>query len=382
MALTLYRNLYNDHVVSAALKFYENPSDKQNRAALVYELASSPYGGLKSHFAHAVLYDDNPFSKAAESGDAGGVLFDLAAADLDFLQRLAQSCSQSLCLPELAAGVACLEFDFAAKKWGENTDALAHFHRENGRGAFAKYYGFIFEDCLLGVKNLDPIKLSDMVGYELQRGEVVQNTERFLKGLPSNNILLYGDRGTGKSATVKALLNEYAQKGLRIVELSKEHLHKFGELLKLLSDSALKFIIFIDDLTFESADSKYTALKAVLEGSLCARPSNVLIYATSNRRHIVKERHSEREFDDVHRADAIEEALSLSDRFGMTITFVSPNQETYLLIVEKMARLRGLTVPTEELKKKAIQWEMANNGRSPRTAKQFIDFMEGEHKNG
>jgi len=263
--------------------------------------------------------------------------------------------------------------------WSSLLEELSDFYRKNGWGMFARYKGFTWDgNNLKAVEYLDPIKLSHLINYERQKSIVIKNTLAFLKGYRVNNILLYGSKGTGKSSTVKAILNEYYNQGLRVIEISKDNLHTFPKLIEIIKDVPLKFIIFIDDLTFEDSENNYNQLKAVLEGGLEARPDNVVIYATSNRRHLVKETFSDRMGfgnDDIHFEDSLQEKLSLADRFGIVVTFSAPNQKEYLEIVDAIAKSRGIEV-TEELHQKAIQWEMNYNGKSPRTARQFIDWIE------
>ncbi|HHX62169.1 MAG TPA: ATP-binding protein [Epulopiscium sp.] len=270
--------------------------------------------------------------------------------------------------------------------WKERIDDLAYFHKENGSGMWAEFKGFVWEgEQLQGVLSLDPIRMDSLIGYEIERQKVIDNTLAFLDGYPANNMLLYGGRGTGKSSTVKALLNEYYDKGLRIIEISKDHLSTFPKVIRQIKDYPQKFILFIDDLSFEDGKGAYTSLKAVLEGGLETRPSNVVIYATSNRRHLIKEKFSDRAglssvnaSDEVRAADTMQEKLSLSDRFGITVTFTTPNQKQYLEIVEGLAKSRNIAIPKEDLYRKAIQWEMWYNARSPRTATQFIDWLESQ----
>lgn len=270
--------------------------------------------------------------------------------------------------------------------WKDEIDDLTNFHRKHGSGMWAKFKGFIWEgEKLQGVMSLDPIRMHNLIGYEIERQKVIDNTLAFLEGYPANNMLLYGGRGTGKSSTVKALLNEYYDKGLRIIEISKEHLSTFPKVIRTIKDYPQKFILFIDDLSFEDGSGAYTSLKAVLEGGLESRPSNVVIYATSNRKHLIKEKFSDRAglisgnaSDEVRAVDTMQEKLSLSDRFGITVTFSTPDQKQYLEIVEGLAKSRALRITKEELHRKAVQWEMWYNARSPRTATQFIDWLEGQ----
>jgi len=271
--------------------------------------------------------------------------------------------------------------------WAKQLEALAAFYRHHGSGLFARYRGFLWERVdgkgqLVGIEYPDPIRLQDLIGYEKPRQVVIDNTLKFLQGYIANNVLLYGDRGTGKSSTVKALLNEYAHLGLRIIELPQPYLADLPQVLRQIKNKPQKFIIFIDDLAFADTEETYTPLKAVLEGGLESRPRNVVIYATSNRRHLIKERFSERAGlfadnaeDEVRAAETIQEKLSLADRFGITVTFLTPNQEKYLEIVEGLAAQRGLKIEREFLHREALRWEMKQNGRSPRTARQFIDWL-------
>jgi hypothetical protein len=193
--------------------------------------------------------------------------------------------------------------------------------------------------------------------------------------LPANNVLLYGDRGTGKSSTVHALLNEYKDKSLRMIEISKGDINDLTVIRELISASPMKFIIFIDDLSFDSHEDSFGELKAALEGSLSSKQSNCLIYATSNRRHLIKENFSDRE-NDVNRGDTLQEELSLSDRFGLSITFLNPNKQDYFDIVTKLAMDRGIEV-TEEILAQAEVWALRAGGRSPRRAKQYLDYVVG-----
>ncbi len=257
---------------------------------------------------------------------------------------------------------------------------LTQWYSQHGVGLFGGAT-FLSWDAsmkkLLPVAAPDSITLAQLIGYESQKQELRDNTTQLLHGLPSNNILLYGDRGTGKSSLVKAMGNLFADQGLRIIEMSKDDLADFPQLLHCLQGRGLKFIIFVDDLSFEPAESQYKHLKAILEGGLASRPQHIVIYATSNRRHLIRETMAERN-DDVHFNDAIQEKLSLADRFGLTITFSSPDQGDYLNIVKGIAKQRGLAIDDAELVRRAVQWERFQNGRSGRTAKQFVDQLQGQ----
>ncbi|SHM56204.1 hypothetical protein SAMN05660826_01333 [Caldanaerovirga acetigignens] len=270
--------------------------------------------------------------------------------------------------------------------WENFVDDLAEFYKKVGCGIFGKYWAFRVKEKdgkldLIGIAEPDPIRIHDIIGYEEQKMEVLRNTEQFVKGFKANNVLLYGDRGTGKSSTVKAMLHEFGERGLRIVEVLKYQLTCLPQIISLLRTRPQRFIVFIDDLSFEEHETEYKYLKAILEGSLEKTPENLLIYATSNRRHIVKEFTKDRT-DELKPKDTVQEKLSLSDRFGITVVFPSPDQEAYLEIVEGIAKKRGINLDGETLRKLALRWELWNNQRSGRTARQFIDDLEGRLASG
>lgn len=244
--------------------------------------------------------------------------------------------------------------------------------RTHGSGIFARYKAFTFDGELHPIENPDTVKLSDLKNYEEQRNQVVDNTVCFLSGKPAQNVLLYGDRGTGKSSTVKAIMNE--SKRLRMVEVSKNDIALLPNLFRRLRDIPLHFIVLIDDLSFSENDDRFGILKGVLEGSLAAKPENILIYATTNRRKIIRETIAERE---VSGADAIDESMSLSDRFGLFVTFMKPDKRVYLDIVRKLAEDKRLDVPEEQLFAAAERFALKRGGRSPRTARQFVDWVDG-----
>ena len=263
----------------------------------------------------------------------------------------------------------------------QGVSALAAFFRRHGTGLFARYPGCTWvgesERYPLGLRGIDqpdPIRLEDMVLYEQQRGALVENTRLLLAGLPAANVLLYGDKGTGKSATVKALLTTFFTQGLRIVEVPLASLTHLPSVFALLRRQPGKFIVFVDDLAFSDSCPEYTALKTVLEGGLEARPANVVVYATSNRRNIVRQRFSERQ-DDVNERDTLEEKFSLSDRFDIRLTFAAPSQDEYLQIVRALMAARGLCLPWDDVRPQAIAWTVSHNGCSPRVARQFVDHL-------
>ncbi len=266
---------------------------------------------------------------------------------------------------------------------------MADFFYRNGLGLFGRYRAFRWQldsqgrGQLAGVEAADPIRLENLVGYEEQRKPLLDNIEAFVAGKPANNVLVYGERGTGKSSTVKALLNAYQDKGLRLVEVHPSHLNDYQEILPHLRGRREKFILFVDDLSFEENETSYKGLKALLEGTVEATPANVILVATSNRRHLIREFFDDRAGElqkdgEIHGADTVEEKLSLSDRFGLVVSFYSPDQETYLRMVENWAKEEGIRMPAPELHRRALQWEKSNNVRSGRTARQFINDLKGK----
>lgn len=424
-SLMMFRILLGDEVIRKFSVLLHACSDKKHDLTAFIVAYSNFFaelityqtqnGSLKTcspgeYVVNRIMYGETPFSKMAEQVDYNslpqyviraaesdlstlGVISSVSSDDIKkvWLDGTAHdNASAVINLPEWESGISDNPIFSPDKPWGECVKALADFFRKNGSGMFACYKGFIWErfdrkGFLRGIASPDPVRLDDFIGYELQRKQVVENTLQFLNGFEANNMLLYGDRGTGKSSTVKALLNEYHAKGLRMIEMPKQLLSDFHEVLRIVQGSPLKFIIFVDDLAFEDDEDSYTSLKAVLEGGLESKPRNLVIYATTNRRHLIKERFSERRGlasaspnDEVHAADTMQEKLSLADRFGITVTFESPDQDKYLEIVDGLAEKRGLAVSKEILHREAIRWEMWYNGRSPRTALQFINWLEGQ----
>jgi uncharacterized protein len=271
---------------------------------------------------------------------------------------------------------------FQTKSWGELVEDIARYYQQSGVGIFGKYRALTWQDRLIGIAHPDRIKIEDLVGYAEQKDILINNTQSLLLDKPALNILLYGGKGTGKSSLVKGLLNRYAGTQLRLVEVSKSAMINLPQILELLTDLPQKFIIFIDDLSFEADDEAFKALKVVLEGSVTAKPANVVVYATSNRRHLVREFFGDRprpqDADDIHRWDTTQEKLSFSDRFGITLTFEPADQVKYLEIVSHLANSAKLPIFGDELESHALQWATRHNGRSGRSARQFIDYLCGK----
>jgi predicted AAA+ superfamily ATPase len=363
----------------------------------------------RSHLVGRLLDDENPFSLAAERGELTSALVEQTLRDLRTLRALFDLEAKTLiglieaAVPELEGAwapwrdpepgaelsrrgeprrVIARELA-AAEDWGELIETLAGHHAAHGAGLFGRYRAFRWEGGdLRPVPRPDPVRLGGLIGYEKEREPLLENTERLLAGLPAHHALLYGLPGTGKSSTVKAVLNEYADRGLKLIELAKEDLRELQTLLDALRNRGPRFVLFIDDLSFEEHEVEYKSLKALLEGSIQEPPENVRLYATSNRRNLIRERFSERdEADDVHWRDTMQEKLSLAARFGLRITFPAPDQKRYLEIVSGLVRERGMKIPDSELRERAILWDRWHVGRSGRTARQFVDELEAELAN-
>jgi uncharacterized protein len=353
-----------------------------------------------SYLQRQIAYADNAFSQPVQRLGLEALppaLVQAAAYDLGLLQQLhdldshqvAQWVQQvgDLAVPPLVWHVAPPvppPFGFeGATPWSAALPALAQHYCQQGVGQLAQYRVFTWQrGDLQGIASPDPIRLHHLTAYDHPRRQLIQNTLALLKGYRALNVLLYGGRGTGKSSLVKALLNEYATQGLRLVEVPKDDLRALPQIVERLRPAPQKFIIFVDDLSFEDDDDAFKALKVVLEGSVTARPQNVVVYATSNRRHLVREYFSDRprpsDQDEVQAWDTMQEKLSFSDRFGLTLTFEAADQPTYLAIVRHLAEQAHLTLAPEVLTYQALQWATRHNGRSGRTARQFIDWLTAE----
>lgn len=248
---------------------------------------------------------------------------------------------------------------------------------KQGYGIFAKHPMFVYSDKGLSpVLNPDPQRLITLIGYNQQQGPLIANTLSLLGGNSASNALLYGDAGTGKSSTIKAIVNEYYEMGLRLVEIKKSNLHLMPDLMHELKDNPLKFIIFVDDLTFTQQDENFSALKSVLEGSASTQNRNAVIYATSNRRHLIKENMADRQ-GGLNESDTIQETMGLAARFGLTVTFQRPDREVYQRIVKEYANEFQLFLDEKTLITKAEAYAIRNGGRSPRAAKQFVQLEKG-----
>ncbi len=386
--LVVFRNLLEDRVVAplgdAMFHLAKGDDDLAALEALAeFERRLFEHGTCwTSYLLDAVLDDENVYiTKYAVDGRGGNPILDKAVdRELYYLGQLGQ-----LKLDDLLEGVEdetaqlfnvlprweTCDADFAA----EYADRVEHISTR-GYGMFATHHMFVVENGkVVPVRHPDMQSLEDLPGYERERAKIVENTEALLAGLPANNILLYGDAGTGKSSAIKAIANEYAPRGLRLVEIKKSQLFDLPEVMESLQSNPLKFVVFIDDLSFTTDDKDFAALKAILEGSVFGRGSNVVVYATSNRRHLVKETMEDRAGTDIHESDTRQELMSLSARFGLIITFMQPDRKKYAGIVEALAAKAGLEDDVDSLLMRAERFALRAGGRSPRAARQFVDLV-------
>ena len=276
-----------------------------------------------------------------------------------------------------------------AKDENEFFDMVTDFYKAYGVGMFGLNKAFRIEECgdnnirFRAINNMDKVVLSDLVGYEIQKQKLVENTEAFVEGRKANNVLLFGDSGTGKSTSIKAIVNEYYDQGLRMIEIYKHQFKDLSNVIAQIKNRNYRFIIYMDDLSFEEFEIEYKFLKAVIEGGVETKPDNILIYATSNRRHLVREKFSDKEErrDDLHSSDTVQEKLSLVARFGVSIFFCAPDKKQFQNIVKTLAERHQVEMPEEELLLEANKWELQHGGLSGRTAQQFIDYLCGKNEN-
>ena len=353
-------------------------------ANVLYCVREAGFSNLSALLLDHLKYDDSAFGRACAQGREDARFLEAARQDTAMLSAIA-----ALSFPALKAAM--------AERWPEDRQALSALpelepgapltleplldsFRHGGVGIFARGRAFLWEDgALTMVQNPDHIDYADMIGYAWQRQEVLDNTRQLLEGRPANNVLLHGDSGTGKSATIKSLINIPEFYNLRVIEVSKSSLQELTKLVRLVSGHTQKFILYIDDLTFEKEDRGYSALKTALEGGLENRPANVAIYATSNRRHLIRETFDDRQGGDVHREETIQERTSLSERFGLRIPYLSLSKPEFLNMVRELAEHEKLAIPPETLAREAGIWEIQHGGRTPRVARQLMDALHAKY---
>ena len=375
-SLAVFRSLLSDPVVKALGKFLEAPS-VDGYAAFVSTLYETDKRTLAGYIQHIVNNDENAYIRMIGRGlSPWPDMEENVWQELEILQKAASV------TPEVLREM--LNWEGYLPTFGVKELNLADSYRERcanigryGYGIYAKHRMFYLnaENKIIPVQNPDQTRLTSLIDYQREQQIIVDNTLALLEGKPAANILLTGDAGTGKSSTVKAVVNELHDRGLRILEVRKEQLHAIPAILDELNTNPLKFILFIDDLSFQRDDDNFSALKAILEGSVSAKSRNVVIYATSNRRHLVKETFSSREGDEVHRNDTLQEIISLSERFGIQVTFQKPTKQVYLGIVHHLAKEKGVTMPESELDMLAERYALGRGGRSARAATQFVDGL-------
>ena len=424
--LVIYRGMEEDGILlrlsDICQRFYSGDYDKDNLITEIYEQIHSlldlatRYGFNKNlwhnYLAFQLAMSENPFTMVSEKvGGNDGTVNAFAKADFQIFKKLFDydfspiekaleiNCFSVICNYE-AVGKSKQIFNksvsekvqelSAAIEKADDEDALyrivTDFYKKYGVGKFGlnkafRVAGSEAEDILTPITNTGDMLLSDIIGYESQKQKLIENTEAFVSGRQANNVLLFGDAGTGKSTSIKAILNEYYSRGLRMIEVYKHEFQYLSQIIAEIKNRNYRFIIYMDDLSFEEFEIEYKYLKAVIEGGLETKPDNVLIYATSNRRHLIRETWSDRSDmsqDELHRSDTMQEKLSLAARFGVTIGYYRPKQQEYFEIVKQLAKkYPQITLSEEELCLKANQWELSHGGISGRTATQFIANLAG-----
>lgn len=380
-SLSVFRELLEDPVISALKQYLSCKGDVSQQISLYSDFVNKVYSCGKDSFAlyvSGVINDsENVYIRTVAMGkEPSKELKTCVEKELSILQTVA-SVTPALLINELEYEGYLAEFTVERINIVDDYRNRVKNVRIFGYGMYSKHRMFYLDDNnrIVPVRNPDSTRLTSLIDYKREQKIIMDNTLSLLEGKPAANILLTGDAGTGKSSTVKAVVNELYTQGLRIIEVRKEQLRVLPTLLDELSTNPLKFIIFIDDLSFLNGDDNFNALKAVLEGSVSAKSGNVVIYATSNRRHLVKETFSSRDGDDIHRNDTMQEILSLSARFGIHVSFYKPDKTTYLHIVSSLAAEKGIDIPEEELFILAERFALEKGGRSARAARQFVDSL-------
>lgn len=393
--LVLYRDLLNDPVIELACELWHYQKANQYSQIENYYfhlqsllLKQKSVMGWKMYVGEWIASSENMFSLLSEKGIEEQSVLELAENDMKILQQIYHY-DWSIIEKKLSIKSSILNqsnaldkevCDILETKTGmEAVKSLKLYYEKKGCGDFRKYAAFKWHSSmgLTGIEAYDSIGFGDLTGYDLQKKTLCENTEFFINGLKANNVLLYGDKGTGKSSSVKALLNEYKEKKLRMIEITKEQFYHFPDIINIVKDRGYKFIVYIDDLSFEEFETEYKHFKAILEGGLETKPQNVVVYVTSNRRNIIKETWKDQmeASNDMHISDSMQEKISLADRFGITLTYPSPDKNLYLRMVRDLAVKEKFDVSEEFLFQEALKWEMRYHGRSGRSARQFMDYM-------
>lgn len=409
--LILYRDLKFEDTIRMFCALDKNSTNVSKTISKMLEVAGEYglHGNLWANIlALALAYNENVYSKATEIvGETSGSINTFAIHDFRILRELIHF------IPNINGDLLKEIYNYEgngrdsklvntrvrdrilrlskqlmeAYSDNEFKDIITEFYKEYGVGKFGLNKAFRIEEGsdlktanIIPITRVEHVYLNDIIGYDLQKKKLIENTESFIKGKPANNCLLYGDAGTGKSSSVKAIVNEYYDKGLRIIEIYKHQFRYLSDILEQLKDRNYKFIIYMDDLSFEESELEYKYLKAILEGGFGRRPENVLIYATSNRRHLIREsfRDKTETDEELHTRDTVEEKLSLSARFGEKIYYGSPDKKEFNSIVLALAKKHNIDMDESEILSKANMWELSHGGMSGRSATQFITYLQSQ----
>ncbi len=382
--LSAFRSLLDTPMLKNALQLLDAAARRDGEGALAaydqmfYRLKAEGYSGLGTWMWDTLRYTETPYGDLAGSGRSDPELEGAARRDVDALLQLARLGAEDIRValkPILTEEYVSVLDNLPAWETGApfTFEELSAFYRENGAGLYAKYRAFLWEEGqLVPVADPDCPHPVELLGYDQQRKQVLDNTRLLVEGKPSNNVLLFGDGGTGKSATVKSMLYLPSMENLRLIEIQKENLVGMPRLIRSLAGRRQSFILFIDDLAFDQDDKTYSSLKTILEGGLEKRPLNVAIYATSNRRHLVRQTFSDRAGDEVDAFETISEKTALAERFGLRIPYMTMSKSEYLALIDHLAGLYHVEMNREVLHAKAMEWEIRHAGRTPRVARQFI----------
>lgn len=409
--LILYRDLKFEDTIRMFCALDKNSTNISKTISKMLEVAGEYglHGNLWANIlALALAYNENVYSKATEIvGETSGSINTFAIHDFKILRELIQFVpningdllreiyhyegngrDSKLVNTRVRDRILRLSKQLIeADSDNEFKDIITEFYKEYGVGKFGLNKAFRIEEGtdlktanIIPITRVEHVYLNDIIGYDLQKKKLTDNTESFINGKPANNCLLYGDAGTGKSSSVKAIVNEYYDKGLRIIEIYKHQFRYLSDILEQLKDRNYKFIIYMDDLSFEESELEYKYLKAILEGGFGRRPENVLIYATSNRRHLIREsfRDKTETDEELHTRDTVEEKLSLSARFGEKIYYGSPDKREFNSIVLSLAKKHNIDMDESEILSKANMWELSHGGMSGRSATQFITYLQSQ----
>lgn len=409
--LILYRDLKFEDTIRMFCALDKNSTNVSKTISKMLEVAGEYglHGNLWANIlALALAYNENVYSKATEIvGETSGSINTFAIHDFKILRELIQFVpningdflreiyhyegngrDSKLVNTRVRDRILRLSKQLIdADSDNEFKDIITEFYKEYGVGKFGLNKAFRIEEGtdlktanIIPITRVEHVYLNDIIGYDLQKKKLTHNTESFINGKPANNCLLYGDAGTGKSSSVKAIVNEYYDKGLRIIEIYKHQFRYLSDILEQLKDRNYKFIIYMDDLSFEESELEYKYLKAILEGGFGRRPENVLIYATSNRRHLIREsfRDKTETDEELHTRDTVEEKLSLSARFGEKIYYGSPDKREFNSIVLSLAKKNNIDMDESEILSKANMWELSHGGMSGRSATQFITYLQSQ----